>query len=85
MPTQNINVGKGLVPQIELFGDWNKALALFNTLPEAVKLGANNGSVKAAKKIRLMVRKNIKSNHELLPTAVNRYCWIFVVSRLFFT
>lgn len=62
MPTQNINVNKGLVPEIQLFGDWNKALALFNTLPEAVKIGANNGSLKAAKKLRLLVRKNLKNN-----------------------
>lgn len=61
MPTQNINVGKGLNPQIELFGDWNKALALFNGLPLAVTTGAQIGKLAAAKKIQAMIKKNIRS------------------------
>ena len=62
MATKNINVGKGLLPEIELFGDWGKALNLFNELPLAVNSGALEGKLKAAKRIREMVRRNIKSN-----------------------
>ncbi len=62
MATQNINVGKGLNPEIELFGDWNKALRMFDQLPVAVNTGYELGSVRVANDIRRIVRKNIKSN-----------------------
>lgn len=60
MPTQNINVGRNITPQIELFGDWDKALALFNNLPELISVGAHAGKLAAAKKIQTLVKKNIK-------------------------
>lgn len=55
------NGGGGINPQIELVGEWGKAMSLINgnTLSAAVISGAHLGQVKAAKQIVKMVKQNI--------------------------
>lgn len=61
MPTQNINVGKGLVPSISLEGDWDAAVKLIGyNLTPLVLLGARKGQIAAANKIKAMVKSNIR-------------------------
>jgi hypothetical protein len=61
MPTQNINVGNGLVPSIQLEGQWEEALKLIGyNLTPLVLLGARKGQAAAANKIKAMVKSNIR-------------------------
>ena len=60
MPTQNINVGAGLVPEISLFGDWDKLTKAISQLPIAVAIGAQSGKIAAAEKIMSLIKKNIR-------------------------
>lgn len=62
MPTQNINVGRGLNPEVELFGDWDKALNVFNNLQSSITIGSRLGKLAAAKKIQALIKKNIRAN-----------------------
>jgi len=61
MPTQNINVGSGLIPEVTLFGDWDKLTKALNQLPIAVAIGANSGRIAAAEKIVSLIKKNIRA------------------------
>lgn len=58
----NINVGRGLNPKVDLFGDWDKALRMFNTLPVVVNASYELGAMKVAKDIQREVKKNIRNN-----------------------
>lgn len=62
MPTQNINVGSGISPEISLFGDWDIALKALSKLPIAVAIGTQSGKLAAAEKIQALVKKNIRAN-----------------------
>ena len=60
MPTQNINVGKGLTPGIKLIGNWDGVQELIDSLPVAVVSGAKMGQLTAAKKLKTLVKSNIR-------------------------
>lgn len=61
MPTQNINVGSGLTPEVSLFGDWDKLNKALSQLPIAVSIGAHSGKLAAAEKIQTLIKKNIRN------------------------
>jgi hypothetical protein len=56
------------LPDITLFGDWDKVNDFMTALPLAVTTGAREGSETAAKKLISVVKKNIRNNG---PAGVN--------------
>lgn len=63
MPTTNVNISsQGLVPEIQLEGDWAKALQLIgHDLAPLVLKGTRNGMIASAEKLKTVVKNNIRS------------------------
>lgn len=51
-----------LTPTVELFGDWDRAYLLVSGLDNAIKIGYSLAELSAAKKIKQIVRRNIRMN-----------------------
>ena len=58
----NRNLGKGLVPEVELLGDWQRVRNLTREIPLAVREGSILGKKSAARQLRRVVRRNIREN-----------------------
>lgn len=58
----NRGVGNKLTPEVELIGDWNKAINLMYQLPLLIKEGSLKGQIAAAKQFRRIVRRHIRNN-----------------------
>lgn len=53
---------KPITPQIELFGDWDKARHCLNNLAGVVTVGSHLGMKSVAEKLKRQVKKNIREN-----------------------
>lgn len=65
----NRSMGNKLTPEVELFGDWNKATNLLKILPLLIKEGSIKGQTSAANQFRRIVRRHIRSNGSSLGWA----------------
>lgn len=62
MATNVTRVIPNIVPEVELYGDWDKVKHLLGGLDEAIAIGVDKGQLSVAKKILAIVRKNIREN-----------------------
>lgn len=62
MATNVTRVIPNVVPEIEIFGDWDKTERLLMGIDETIKIGISKGQASAATKILAIVRKNIREN-----------------------
>lgn len=63
--TRNIGKGispDGIVPQIELFGDWARTQAMLSTIDGVLAVAMEKGRKSVAEKLKAAIRKNIREN-----------------------